>query len=226
VGTTVATLFSEPRSAGEQQFLFTAENVADGTYTLVVTATAGGRTVTGRTTVLVNRTLSAFAAARTSFSPNGDARLDTLSFTFALAQPANVRLRILRDGKWVATPVVTTPLGPGPQTLSWDGSKRIGKTADGLYQAELSATDVVGTVTQVVTIALDRTGPRLKLLSRSPRVRIQVSEAAQVVVVADGVRTVVKKGGAGVVVLPVAARKLRVVAYDSAGNKSPVLQAS
>jgi hypothetical protein len=53
-----------------------------------------------------------------------------------------------------------------------------------------------------------------------------VSEAAQVVVVADGVRTVVKKGGAGVVVLPVAARKLRVVAYDSAGNKSPVLQAS
>jgi hypothetical protein len=81
-------------------------------------------------------------------------------------------------------------------------------------------------VTQVVTIALDRTGPRLKLLSRSPRVRIQVSEAAQVVVVADGVRTVVKKGGAGVVVLPVAARKLRVVAYDSAGNKSPVLQAS
>jgi hypothetical protein len=226
VGTTVATLFSEPRSAGEQQFLLTAENVADGTYTLVVTATAGGRTVTGRTTVLVNRTLSAFAAARTSFSPNGDGRLDTLSFTFALAQPANVRLRILRDGKWVATPVVTTPLGPGPQTLSWDGSKRIGKTADGLYQAELSATDVVGTVTQVVTIALDRTGPRLKLLSRTPRVRIQVSEAAQVVVVADGVRTVVTKGGAGVVVLPVAARKLRVVAYDSAGNKSPVLQAS
>jgi hypothetical protein len=226
VGTTVATLFSEPRSAGEQQFLLTAENVADGTYTLVVTATAGGRTVTGRTTVLVNRTLSAFAAARTSFSPNGDGRLDTLSFTFALAQPANVRLRILRDGKWVATPVVTTPLGPGPQTLAWNGSKRIGTAADGLYQAELSATDVVGTVTQVVTIALDRTGPRLKLLSRSPRVRIQVSEAAQVVVVADGVRTVVKKGGAGVVVLPVAARKLRVVAYDSAGNKSPVLQAS
>ena len=175
---------------------------------------------------LVLSTLASFVAARPSFSPNGDGRLDTLSFTFALAQPANVRLRILRDGTWVATPVVTTPLAPGPQTLSWDGSKRVGTTADGLYQAELSATDVVGTVTQVVTIALDRTRPRLKLLSRSPRVRIQVSEAAQVVVIADGVRTVVKKGGAGVVVLPHAARKLRAVAYDSAGNKSPVLQAS
>ena len=226
VGTTVATLFSEPRAAGDQQFLFTADAVPDGVYTVVVSAAAGGRTVVGRTTLLVDRTLAAFTPTRTSFSPNGDGRLDTLAFTFSLAQPASVRLRILRGGTWIATPVVATPFGPGPQSLVWDGSKRIGRTPDGLYQAELSATDVLGTVKQVVTIAVDRSPPRLRLLSRSPRVRIALSERADVVVVADGVRTVVRKRGAGVVVLPVAARRLRVVAYDVAGNRSAVLHAS
>ena len=144
-GATVATLFSEPRAAGEQSFSLTAENVPDGAYTLVVSAAgANGRTATGRVSVLVSRTLSAFAASRTAISPNGDGRADALSFTFALAQPATVRLRILRDGKWIATPTTPTLLGPGPQLLSWDGKKRIGRPPDGLYRAELTVTDVIG----------------------------------------------------------------------------------
>ena len=40
-GATVATLFSEPRAAGEQSFSLTAENVPDGAYTLVVSADRG-----------------------------------------------------------------------------------------------------------------------------------------------------------------------------------------
>ena len=44
-------------------------------------------------------------------------------------------------------------------------------------------------------------------------------------VVADGVRTVVRKKAPGVVVLPTAARKVRAVAYDPAGNTSRALRA-
>ncbi|HSL65169.1 MAG TPA: N-acetylmuramoyl-L-alanine amidase, partial [Gaiellaceae bacterium] len=69
VGTTVATLFSEPRAAGEQAFTLTASGVPDGTYTVVVAASANGRTVSGRAAVRVSRTLSGFAASRASFSP-------------------------------------------------------------------------------------------------------------------------------------------------------------
>jgi hypothetical protein len=224
-GATVATLFSEPRGAGEQQFSFTAENVADGSYTIVITAAANGRSVTGRVRVLVNRTLSAFAASRPAFSPNGDGRLDTLPFRFSLAQPATVRLRILRDGKWVATPTLPTSLQPGPQTLTWDGSKRVGRAPEGIYQAELTATNAVGSVKQLVPFTVDRTPPSLRLLSRSPRLRIRLSEAADVVVTADGARTVARKRGAGVVVLPRSARVVRAIAYDRAGNRSRVLSA-
>jgi hypothetical protein len=225
-GATVATLFSEPRAAGEQSFSLTAENVPDGAYTLVVSAAGtNGRTATGRVSVLVSRTLSAFRASRTAISPNGDGRADAVSFTFALAQPATVQLRILRDGKWIATPTTPTLLGPGPQTLSWDGKKLIGRPPDGLYRAELTVTDVNGPVTQATVLAVDTTAPTLRLLSRSPRLRIRLSEAAEVVVVADGTRRVVRKTGPGVVVLPVAATTVRAVAYDPAGNKSRVLRA-
>ena len=60
-------------------------------------------------------------------------------------------------------------------------------------------------MTQATVFALDTIEPTLRLLSRSPRVRMRLSEAADVVVVADGVRTLVRKSGPGVVVLPVAA---------------------
>ncbi|HSC91153.1 MAG TPA: N-acetylmuramoyl-L-alanine amidase [Gaiellaceae bacterium] len=224
-GTPVATLFSEPRAAGDQGFEFTAENVPDGAYTIVVSASGAGKVVTGRAPLLVNRTLSAFKAGRASFSPNRDGRADAMPFTFALAQPATVKLRILLNGKWVATPAPETPLGPGVQVLAWDGSKRIGRPKDGLYEAELRVTDVLGTVTQRVAFGLDTTPPALRLLSLRPRVRISLSEAAEVVVRADGRRTLVKKRGAGVVVLPHAARALRATAYDTAGNRSAVLVA-
>jgi hypothetical protein len=84
---------------------------------------------------------------------------------------------------------------------------------------------VVGPVTQATVFAVDTKEPTLRLLSRSPRLRIRLSEAAEVVVVADGARRVVRKTGPGVVVLPVPATTVRAVAYDPAGNKSRVLRA-
>ena len=55
-----------------------------------------------RSQVSVTRTLGRVSATRVAFSPNGDGRADRIAFRFELACPADVRLRILKEGKWVA----------------------------------------------------------------------------------------------------------------------------
>ena len=97
--------------------------------------------------------------------------------------PATVRLRVLRDGKWVATPYTGT-LPAGPQSLGWNGAKRVGKTLDGSYTAVIDATDAVGTATVSLPFLLDAHPPVVKLAARP--VRLWVSEAATVTVRVNG----------------------------------------
>jgi hypothetical protein len=219
-GSELATLFSEPRLAGQHRFTFAAEDVPDGTYSIALTALASGRQVTASVTILVNRTLSGFASTHRRFSPNGDGRLDTLGFTFALAAPARVRLRIFRDQAWVATPFVGD-FGLGPQTVTWDGRKRLGRLLDGDYEAEIEATDAVGTVAQRVSVSSDTKAPALRLLGVRP-LRFRVSEAAAVVLTVDGRRLVLKPRRAGAYAVPGAdaPQRVRAVAWDTAGNVS------
>jgi hypothetical protein len=222
-GTTVATLFSEQRAAGQQGFVFTAEGIADGAYTIVlVAADAKGKQVQAAIPLLVTRTLSGFTVPRARFSPNGDGRLDTIPFTFALAAPATARLRILLNGKWVATPF-DGPLEAGAQRLVYDGAKRLGRLPDGAYEAELSVTDAVGTVTQRLPFVSDTRAPSLRLVSTSP-LRLDVSEPATVVIWFDGRRRTVTRGQEGVFWAAGRVRNVRAIAYDDAGNRSAVLR--
>ena len=56
-GETVSTLFAdELHNAGPQSFAFYGDQIPDGTYKVVLKAKAGGRTVTGSTTLTVDRT--------------------------------------------------------------------------------------------------------------------------------------------------------------------------
>jgi hypothetical protein len=225
-GAVVTTLFSEPKAAGPQSFVFTAEGVPDGTYQIVLTAVnAGGRQATATVSVLVSRVLSAASADRKVFSPNGDGRADELHFAFTLAEPAEVRLRILRGGKWVATPFAGS-LDPGAQSLPWDGRKRLGRLLDGDYEAELTATTANGSVTQRVPFASDITRPVLRLLALRP-LRLEVSEPASVVLTLDGVRRVVERRTAGrfTVGLRKAPKRVRGVAWDRAGNTGLLVRA-
>jgi hypothetical protein len=219
-GTELATLFSEPKLAGDQSFTFIPQSLADGTYRIVLTAVgARGRVVTASVELLVNRVLSAFSASRPSFSPNGDGRVDRLDFRFTLASPAQVQLRILRDDAWIATPF-SAPLPPGPQTLSWDGTKRVGRVLDGPYAAELTVADVVGSVAQRIPFVVDSTPPKLRLLGVRP-LRFEVSEPGEVVAVVDGKRRVLPVARAGVhAVRWHAAARARLVAWDKSGNAS------
>jgi hypothetical protein len=167
----------------------------------------------------VNRILSAFEASRASFSPNGDGRADTLLFGFALSSPAQVTLRILRQGAEMALPLATS-LGPGPQQLRFDGMGAGAPLPDGAYEAEITVTDVIGTVSQRTPFTIDTVRPELRLVRISP-LRFRVSEPADVVLWLDGVRQAVKAPRAGVHAVPgVAPKRVRAVAWDLAGNAS------
>jgi hypothetical protein len=131
---------------------------------------------------------------------------------------------MLRGGRWVTTPF-TGPLAPGPQRLTWDGSKRVGKALQGGYEAEITVTDANGAVSQRVPFALDTKAPVLRFVSLRPLV-LDVSEPAEIVLRVNGARRVVKRTKAGrfAVGLPFRARVVRATAWDPAGNRSRPLR--
>lgn len=221
VGSTVATLSRAYRKAGEHVVTFDARNLPDGIYTLVLEARGtGGRIATGSIEVAVTRTLGSFAPARTAFSPNGDGRADRARFAFVLAAPADVRLRVLRQGKWVATPFAG-PLEAGPQQLEWDGTKRVGRLLDGGYEVVLEATDTIATSSVSAPLVADTRVPRLKIIRRFP-LTVSLSEPAELTLRAGGKTLVRRIETPGVVPIPNVPRAgvVRIVAWDAAGNAS------
>jgi hypothetical protein len=130
-----------------------------------------------------------------------------------------VKVRVLKDGRWIAT-VLEASLLPGPQVVSWDGRKRLGRLVDGTYEAELS----IAGFTQRVAFRSDTTRPRVRLLRLRPT-RLWVSEPAEVVVTVDGNRRRLRRDRAGAFAVPgrSARRVLRVTARDAAGNFSKPL---
>ncbi len=222
LGEPVATVDKAWRKVGEHALTFVpAADLPDGIYTLALEAKgSGGRIANASVVVSVTRTLGSFAAARPAFSPNGDGRMDTLAFSFVLAAPAEVRLRVLRDGKWIATPF-TGPLQAGPQRLEWDGAKRIGRLRDGAYDAVLEATDPIATSTLSVPFAADTARPSVKILQRSP-LTLRVSEPGKLTIRVGGRSLTREAAAAGTVKLGGIPKRgiVRVVAWDAAGNSS------
>ncbi len=191
LGTPVTTLFVEQKSAGSYDFAWDAVGLPDGRYGVVLTArNALGIDTTATLSVVVDRTLIGLSVEPRVFSPNGDGRLDTATFQFQLYGPAQVSL-IVRRGKRTIGRVFTGPLEAGPQTIEWNGRFRrlVGERE---YRAELRATSAVTTTRQTVPLAVDRSGPRVRLLSRSP-LTLAVNEPADVTVVFDGTRTVTRR---------------------------------
>jgi hypothetical protein len=220
-GVQLATLGTPGKlAAGEHSFTFDGLGQPDGIYTIVVTAVdAVGVSVSSQLTIAVTRTLAVAALQPAVLTPNGDGNGDALTVTFQLAAPATVRLRVLREGKWVATPY-TGSLPAGPQSLGWNGAKRAGKTLDGAYTAVLDATDAVGTATVSLPFVLDAHPPVIKLASRP--LRLWVSEAATVTAKVNGSLRRLRATGPGYLPLT-GIRKVKtlvVVARDPAGNRT------
>jgi hypothetical protein len=209
------------RRAGERTITVGGASLADGAYTLRLTAKAtGGRTATTGVPLVVTRTLGHVTLDGDSFTPNGDGSHDALTITVPLAAPATLTVRILRDGKWVATPL-TSSAEAGTQVVRWDGTKRIGRVRDGDYVVSVEATDAVGTARAELPVALDRAAPTIRLVSTSPAV-LRISEPATLAARVNGALRRLTVPAAGDIRLRGIARvrTLVVVARDAAGNRA------
>jgi N-acetylmuramoyl-L-alanine amidase len=209
------------RKAGERTLAVGGATLADGAYTLRLTAKAtGGRRATVDVPLLVTRTLGRVTLGAASFTPNGDGRGDTLVITVPLNGPASLTVRILRGGHWVATPL-TGSFDAGTQVVRWDGSKRVGKARDGDYVVSVETTDGIGTSSAELPFALDRTAPVVRVVSDAPPV-LRVSEPATLAVRVNGARRMLRVGAPGRVRIARIARirTLVVVATDVAGNRA------
>ncbi len=219
-GATVAELEAKQwRRAGPRSAVFDGRDLPDGAYVVHVAANGtGGRTAGVDVPVTVTRTLGRLTLASPALTPNGDGRDDTLSLTVPLTAPATLTVRILRDGRWVATPFAAS-LGPGSQVVTWDGSKRIGRALDGSYVASVEVVDAIGSSTVEVPFLLDATAPTVRVVSAQPP-RIWVSEAVTLDVRVNGARRAVRAASPGVLAIPriERLRTLVVVARDAAGN--------
>jgi hypothetical protein len=209
------------RPAGESTVRFVPGGLADGAYTVLLQARADdGSETAASVAVLVTRTLARVALAPPVFSPNADGRADRLEVRFRLTAAALVKVRVLRDGRWVATPLAGER-GPGPVVLRWDGAKRLGRLRDGEYAAVVEATDALGTARYELPFAADTARPTVRIVSRQP-LRLAVSEPARVVVRVDGRTIRFEARRAGTVRVPGARRGLvvRALAWDAGGNVS------
>ncbi len=220
--TVVATIVDDVSTrAGEHTLTIPGAALADGVYSVVVTArTTFDPEVQKVVPLTVSRTLGLVTVTPALFSPNADKRLDRLDIRFPLRGPANVRVRVLRGGRLVAT-LFEAPYAAGPRRFVWNGQRTSGPIRDGSYVARLEATDAIGTVAVEVPFVADSTKPRVQILDGT-RLRLRVSEPATLFLRLDGKSSTRTARRAGIVTIPGAgsARSVRVVARDAAGNSS------
>jgi hypothetical protein len=210
------TLITQTKTAGAQAFSLTATGLAEGNYTVKLTARdALGRTALATVPLTISRSVLSFTADSTIVSPNNDGRHDQTIFAFVLAQPSAVMLAL-------TTPVLdfqllSAQLGSGTQTFAFTGVDANGaQIPDGTYSATLT----VGGVTVSLPLVIDRVPPTLTVVSLNP-LKVRVVERVTVIATINGqtVKTSVKPGVARIGP-NVAVRTLRIVARDVAGNES------
>src|SRR5262249_19717534 len=90
-GPPLLTLLSGRLPAGTSTHEWDVGILANGRYKLVVSAVpVGGGTIgTASADVTIDRTLGAFLATPSAFSPNGDGLNDTMTLSFQLTRPAS-----------------------------------------------------------------------------------------------------------------------------------------
>jgi hypothetical protein len=222
VGSVAATILADAAlAAGPQSVTIDGTALADGAYTVVVRARASsGAQVESVVPLVVSRVLGLVTASPAVISPNGDGRNEVLTIGFDLTAPAQATLRIVREGRWVATPIAAG-LEAGSQSVLWDGSRSDGRLRDGSYEAVVEAATETGVISYSAPFSVDTAAPRVRVVSLRP-LEIEVSEAAVLNLRVNGAvrRREVKRPGAVRIRWQGIVRKVRVAALDAAGNAS------
>src|SRR5439155_8641026 len=216
-------LLSTTAAAGNDHFEWDLSQLPDGRYKLVVTAKAGVATSTQSADLVVDRTLSGLVASPNAFSPNADGSSDTVSFNFALSQNVPVQVTVQRAGAVVAT-LFVGQLGPGSQTVGWDGTSAGVRLPDGQYTAVVTATDSLATVSLLVPFVVDTVAPALAVVNGAA-LQFQLSEPGTVSGTING-QPVSAAEPAGTFTFPpigVPLTSWSLQANDAAGNASPVV---
>jgi hypothetical protein len=220
------TLLSATLPAGDNSFSWSLAPLSDGHYQVVVTATLKDGSSTSQTaSVTVDRSLTGPTATAALISPNADGVNDTTTFGFTLAQSLSVQLLIERFGTIVGT-VFAGQLGPGPQTIVWDGATGGIRVPDGTYDAVVLVTDALGPISFTLPVTVDTTPPVLTLLDAAT-LRFQLTEPATVTVTVNG-QVAVRPEPAGVFTIPWQGDPVTTIsaqADDAAGNVSLILTA-
>jgi hypothetical protein len=207
--------------AGTHEVAVDGGVLPDGSYTVAVR----GRTATGgelqvAVPLSVSRALGLVTVSPAAFSPNGDGRRDLLRIALTLAAPAEVRVRVFRERRGVAV-LLASSLEAGSHELTWNGLRASGAVRDGDLTAVVEARDAVGWALVSLPFVSDTAPPRVDVLPGRP-LRVRVSEPALLVLRVDGSTLRHEAVRAGVVRVPWSgeARRVRVVAWDEAGNRS------
>jgi hypothetical protein len=209
-------LFTQSETAGLQSFPFTPSGLADGNYTIRLTARDNlGRQAQATVPVGVTRAVLQYSSDTKIVSPNGDGRRDTATFHFLLTQPSSVALTF--DTAIFRFPFVVADLTAGPQAFTFSGTASdLSTVPDGDYQVRLT----VGVVAQSLPLVVDRVPPTIALVSVNP-LKLRVAERITVIATING-REVRASKSPGVFRLArnETVQTLRVVARDAAGNES------
>jgi N-acetylmuramoyl-L-alanine amidase len=223
-GSSTTTLLSTRLPAGQNSFEWNLGGLPDGAYNLVVTAKPAGQAqVSQQVGLIIDRTVTGLAVTPALISPNGDGTADAATIGFAMAQPVPVTVLIKRAGLTVAT-LFSGPLGPGQQSIVWNGQSNGVRVPDGVYEAVVQIFDALGTVEISAALTVDTTPPVLTLLD-PVALRFQLSEPALVTATIDGTPVSVSEP-AGAFTIPWQGgpvTSLSAQAVDPAGNvSSPV----
>jgi hypothetical protein len=125
----------------------------------------------------------------------------------------------------VAT-LAAVSLAAGSHRLGWDGQAGNSRVADGFYTVVVEARTTLGLRRLRSALRVDNTRPELtvrRVLVNGgvPRIRLWLSERVRLRVWTEaGARTVEREAGEQLVSVPAGATRVRLVAWDAAGNAS------
>ncbi len=147
-------LVDERQSAGKRSLQWLLDAVPDGRYSVTVSVRAdSGQTARQTAELTVMRAVGWARADPVSFSPDGDGIDDTVLFSFTATKGVQVAVEVRAGGRPLAL-VASSWFEAGPHAITWDGRLPGGTIAPGSYELWVTASDEIGTISEVVPFAV------------------------------------------------------------------------